>query len=215
MNLERASLWILIVSLLGANLVVAHHLRKTKSVNAELYNRTIEQTVEQDIHSNKNENRLILSLGQLVLEGEKLNDIPLYTKDDEKTNLSNVLTESYKLIYFFSHDGCNACYEPFLIKLEEMSQKIGKENMLLLTNMNRRTLKLLWGEKDDELYPYRMIEEFNSPAFDISYAYAFLLNKDMTIKKLVITDKINTTLSNSYLNYLVQYFNEKKNTFIK
>ena len=162
-------------------------------------------------HLLDNHNKLItFSKLQYHAENQEIKDIMIYDKENKELPISDMLSNHSKLIYYYSEKGCNGCFEPFLYKLNSISNSIGKNNIIVISDFpNYRTFKASVGDKFKNIDIYRISERPELiKAQDHEYAYAFLMKSDRRAHKVIITDKINTDFTNEYLSYLSEYFKQ-------
>lgn len=153
-----------------------------------------------------------LSILQYHAENQTVENIKLYSKNNKNIFLSDIVSNSPKLIFYYSEKGCSACYEPFLYRLDSISNSIGIENIIVISDFsNHRSFTVATKNKFNNLNIYRTEEKIkiiNDKEYN--YAYSFLIKSDMIANKVIITDKSNTNISNEYLNYMIEYFKRIK-----
>lgn len=159
--------------------------------------------------SYKLENITIISKLQHYAEGKKIPDCLLYRLEGDSLYLSSLCSNKKKLVYFFAEQSCAVCYLPFLEKLQEMSNVIGKENIILLAKFDKnRNLKAFIQDNKVTQEVYRLDRDLNIYPEYNDYALAFLLSQDMLIENVIITDKSNVELTNDYLKIIQQRLKE-------
>lgn len=153
----------------------------------------------------KLENITIMSKLQHYAEGRKIVDCTIYKQNEDSLSLSDLCSERKKLFYFFSEQSCAICYIPFLEKLKDIAEVVGKENIILLAKFDKnRSLKAFAEENNITQDIYRMDVDLNIYPEYNDYALAFLLTHNMQIENVIITDKSNVELSNDYLKIIQQ-----------
>mgnify|MGYP000018399253 FL=1 len=181
-----------------------------KNQNEELQNLNAEQSYVL-------ENITILSKLQHFAEGHNLENYTLYTTDGDSCELKDVC-KGEKLIYYFSEQGCQVCYQPFLKKLVELSKKIGKEHIVVIGKFEeRRSFKLFLQNltPNNDLTIYQTKTELNIYPEYNEYALAFQVTKDLAINNICITDKSNTELSADYLKLIEKKFNNSTSSQVE
>lgn len=171
----------------------------------------IEKCLEYDFQMNysiDNRNKLLLfSQLQLRAEDMEINNVTLIGKDDKKIPLYDLLTDTPKLIYYFSTSGCTGCYEPVLLKLDSISKVIGEDKILIVSDIpSKRIFESFIDGKFEHINLYRINEKFNlvkSP--DYEFAYAFLLDKRAIAHKVIITDKSNVDFTDAYFASFIEF----------
>ena len=150
------------------------------------------------------ENISIISKLQHYAEGSHLENYTLYTTTDDSCKLQDLCC-SKKLVYYFSEQGCKSCYLPFLKKLNDLSDMLGKDNVVIICKFTKKrafhlfiqdldfklTPNVYWSKCDLKIFP-----EYND------YALAFWLSSDLIIDNVCITDKSNVELSSDYLKII-------------
>lgn len=156
------------------------------------------------------ENITVISKLQHYAEGRSVDNYTLYSADGDSCKLQDVCKEK-KLVYYLSEQGCQICYQPFLEKLNDLADKIGKENIVVIAKFSeKRVFKLFLQDLDFEMKPavYQCRTDFDIYPEYNDYAMAFLLAKDLVIDNICITDKSNTKLSGDYLKLIEKEFEE-------
>ncbi len=198
---------VFVVVLIIFNIASVYQLFAEREMKKKVYSLLLESKSDYELIVDNNNDLVTILRMQISVEGEHLDNVAITNLPGENDMLKNLFSDEYKLVYFFPEKGCPSCYEPFLLKLLEMRDSIGKENIVLITDFNLRSLKSFWVDKDSEMFPFRLSRNWGIPQTEPAFAYAFLLNKDMVVRKIIITDKINVDFCSEYLNYIVSYFN--------
>lgn len=157
----------------------------------------------------ENQNKLItFSKLQYHAENQQVDNVKLYDKNNKELFLQDLLSNRPKLIYYYSEKSCTGCFEPFLYKLDSISNYLETENIIIISNFsNYRSLKASIKNKYKNINIYRTEEKIKIiDTSDYDYAYAFLIKANREAHKIIITDKINTDFTNEYLNYIADYF---------
>lgn len=162
-------------------------------------------------HIMDNREKLItFSKLQYHAENQEVKNIALYDKDNKKVFISDILSNHSKLIYYYSETGCSSCFEPFLYKLDSITNLIGKDNIIVISDYaNYRTFKASVNDKFKHINIYRITQKLDMiKTHDNDYAYAFLMKSDRKAHKVIITDKINTDFTDEYISYMTEYFKQ-------
>lgn len=181
----------------------------TKKVISERYMNQIEELQ----HSNAGltymlENVVVISKLQHYAEGRTLKNYTLHTVLGDTCKLKD-LCNGRKLIYYFSGQGCQTCYLPVLNKLTDLSEKIGKENMIVIGMFKeKRAFKLFLQDLNPDVgfTIYQSEKEFDIYPDYNDYAQFFQLTNDLVINNICITDKSNVELSDNYLKLVENDF---------
>ena len=151
---------------------------------------------------------ITLSIFQYHAENKNVTNVELYDCNNKNIFLADILSNRPKLIYYYSEKGCLGCYEPFLYKLDSLSNSIGSDNIIVISDFsNHRSFMVSMNNKFKHLNIYRTKEKLEIISNkENDYAYAFLIESDMKAHKVIITDKSNTDFTSEYLNYMIEYF---------
>lgn len=160
-------------------------------------------------HLLDNRNKLItFHKIQYYAENCLINNIKLYNRDNKELFLQNILSHSPQFIYYFSEKGCTGCFEPFLYKLDSLSNSIGSDNIIVISEFsNNRSFKKFIENKFNKINIYRTKEKLGIINIqDYEYAYAFLTDSNRKAHKVIITDKSNVDFTDEYLKYTIDFF---------
>lgn len=157
------------------------------------------------------ENISVISRLQHYAEGDTLDNYILYTLDGDSCWIKDLCIKK-KIVYYFSEQSCQICYLPFLKKINDLSKKIGRENILVIGKFSKkRSFQLFLQDLDFkiDIDIFRTVKDFNIYPEYNDYAQAFLLKKDLVIDNICITDKSNKEQSDNYLKIIEKNFLNK------
>lgn len=205
----------IVFTLILLNIIISYSLYTNKNKLASV----VEKYWDYDFKINyllDNHQKLILfSKLQYHAENQEIKNIIIYDKENKELPISDILSNHSKLIYYYSEKGCNGCFEPFLYKLDSISNFIGKNNIIVISDFpNYRIFKASTENKLKNINIYRVSEKLELiKSQEHEFAYAFLMKSDRKAHKVIITDKINTDFTNEYLSYIGEYFKQMSNYF--
>ena len=194
-------IFVLLAILLSCFSIKNQNLVKEKNIQ-------IEKLKELDVEKQYIvENLAVISKLQYFAEGKKIDNCMLYKENKDSLHLLDLLSDKPKLVYFFSEQSCTVCSHPFLKKIVNLSEKIGKENVLIVGKfLNHRNYKSFLQDNIIEHEIYRIGCDLNLfPEYN-DYAMAFLLSNNRIIDKLIIVDKTNVLLSDNYIKLIEKQF---------
>jgi hypothetical protein len=118
------------------------------------------------------------------------------------------LVERPKLIFGSSQNMCSPCIYAVLDKIKEVFPDYAEnENILFVADIEQR-LKENYHHK--KVLGFYQKEEF--PLYKSGMPYLFVLDKDLVIKMLYITDKTNPDLTREYLTIIKKKFSGIENS---
>lgn len=208
--MKKQVLYGIIAVLLIAVGYLIYALETEKQILKESVNELTELQGVMADQSYELENITVISKLQHYAEGRSVDNYTLYSVDGDSCKLQDVCKEK-KLVYYLSEQGCQICYLPFLEKLNDLADEIGKENIVVIAKFSeKRAFKLFLQDLDFEMKPavYQSRTDFDIYPEYNDYAMAFLLAKDLVIDNICITDKSNTKLSGDYLKLIEKEFEE-------
>lgn len=205
--MEKRGLYAIIVVLVITIGYLAYVLDAEKKIIRQHVNELTELQGMMADQSYKLENITIISKLQHYAEGRTLDNYTLYSANGDSCRLRDVCKDK-KLVYYLSEQGCQTCYLPFLKRVNELADTIGKEKILVIAKFSeRRAFKLFLQDLgfDLKLIVYQTRTDFDIYPEYNDYAMAFMLGQDLEIDNICITDKSNTALSGDYLK-LIHFF---------
>lgn len=175
---------IVIMALSCSLLYFMHKEKRERTEKEKIFNTWLDAQSESDIKTHTLENLKAISKIQYLAEDMTVQNISLYNiNNNDSCRLTSKLANKYKLIYYFSNKGCPGCHEPIILKLDEIGKKIGYDKIIILANFEtKRHLNTYWLNKPSLLLIHRISNDLGlfNILDDSHYAYAFLLNSDLS-----------------------------------
>ena len=151
--MRKQVLYGIIAVLLIAVGYLIYALETEKQILKESINELAELQGVMADQSYELENITVISKLQHYAEGRSVDNYTLYSADGDSCKLQDVCKEK-KLVYYLSEQGCQICYQPFLEKLNDLADKIGKENIVVIAKFSeKRVFKLFLQDLDFEMKP--------------------------------------------------------------
>lgn len=192
------------------NVVLLVQISREKKLNRQLSVMIEDKQYKLDGFTHTQENLQALSNLQQFAENKKVDDVMLYTQSEDSLRLGTLLNADNKFVYYFSENGCSACFEPFIQKLEKQADEIGVENIIVIAGFKgNRNLKSFLKDRVTKLQVYRTTSPLKIFPEDNFYAYAFLLNNTLTAQNVALTDKSNVFITDDYLQLMTKRFKKK------
>jgi hypothetical protein len=151
-------------------------------------------------------NLLNTSLAYEFLSAPIDGNIKLFDLQNNSTALLRVVKNHPILIFKYSSLNCNVCVDEQITLLKKLGDKIGTENILILTNYN----------SPRELILYLRINQINIKVFNLNEValtpidknvpYYFILDKDLLLKMLFIPTKGDINLTKQYFEKICYRF---------
>lgn len=200
---------VFLVVTIFAIIAISFWIFKSEKTKLESQKKQIENLQKSNAElTNIIENIAVISKLQHYAEGHTLKNYTLHTIEGDTLKLKDLCKEK-KLIYYFSEQGCQLCYLPFLKKLTDLYRRTGKENIIIIGKFKeRRAFKLFLQDLNTEVKPhiYQSKKDFEIYPEYNDYAQIFQLTEDLVINNICITDKSNTKISDDYLKLIEQVF---------
>jgi hypothetical protein len=184
-------------------------LDKLKSKN-ENYNEVVAalQDCEQDNSSYDSYQKVLIKciLQQIKNEGTHIDtNIELMSLSGEQRSFASVVGRKSKFVMFFSDKNCSKCVEDQVKKLNLVAEKIGKENILLLSSFgNLKDMLIFKNENNISSNNFfntnslgLQLENFNTPFF-------FMIDGTLNINKVFVPQDGLPELDEMYLEIIVK-----------
>lgn len=175
----------------------------------KMYKKYDTERREHILSQNKNELHIDRFRKQLHSDGCQIENLQLVNSNYDSVHLSNLLT-SKKLIYRYPEKSCSACTQIDIERIKEISKKIGKEEILIISNFNElrsftefnKTMSL-YAQCYNYQYDFGLAVESNTD-FRVD-PFFFVLDKDLTTMLLFYAGDY-PELGEIYLNRISDLF---------
>lgn len=129
--------FVLIISLFVITFIVQTVIINRLSNKNTIYSQQIARLVPERTQM-KSKVRLLSHLYEqsFKLSGTKLNEILVENNVREKISLNDICNKKLKLVYYFNEYSCLACVDEELIRLNEVIDSIGKENVMVIASFS-------------------------------------------------------------------------------
>ncbi len=204
MKVKNSTLCIILIVIsfvtILTNIRTIINCRKTEANITSLYN-----IQKNQLHSLKYNDSLRIFLAKLRID----KTLRLWNEIDDEIALEQ-LVNTPKLIYMFSSLSCNSCIENEISLLKNYANKIGEENIILISNFS----------DINYMYKFKRINELNrfqiynlkdnyihSKLAEQSIPYYFIVENDFITKAFFFSNKSLNKLTERYYNLIrVRYF---------
>jgi hypothetical protein len=143
---------------------------------------------------------------QHIDEGKAVNNVDLLNINGTKTCFKDVVSNSPKLVLYFSEKGCVTCIDNTIKLIKNYASKISKSNLIVIASFeNVREFKLFTYEIEYDTFLLRGqnlgldIENFQIP-------FIFYVDNNMFVRNLFIPSKEIHEISINYLDIMVDRF---------
>lgn len=145
---------------------------------------------------------------QYKYEGYHFKDVKIKDITGKEIFLSTLLDENYKVIFKFSKYNCNVCIEKEVDRLADLSKKVGKNSIIILSEGHsiRQTLAFVQDRKLD-------IKVFTVPLGSMddvmekeNMPFLCVMNKEMTAKEFFIPIKELREYTDAYHQYIYEHY---------
>lgn len=150
-------------------------------------------------------------LASIKSEGYKLPEgIILETRFHEKVSLDSLLTTGPKFLVRYSISACPACLEQQIPEINNLSDSIGKENIIFISPYDSpRNIEVI-EKKLQPKYDIYMLTGWNSQIENIAETEMFIITPDRVAKHIYIPRKEMPTHLSEYLEFIKCQFNHLK-----
>jgi hypothetical protein len=148
---------------------------------------------------------------QYQSENNTINNIEGYIRQNEKTDLKSLLSDSLTFVFRYNENNCNICVEEALKPLMEFSTQIGVKNILIITSYrNIRTMQIFIRKQAPGIHVFNSNEDINLPIEKWNTPYFFLLDNTLKAQLVFMPIKEIQNYTREYLNVVNQRFFKKK-----
>jgi hypothetical protein len=183
---------IIVIFLLSINITLLFALKKSKLKC---------QTYIESIKNSEHEEKLILTFrlfsvtdisGQI--RTQILKDNPIFV---------NEFKDQDKVVAYVPKDGCASCISRLFIDLDILSKVIGKNRVIIATNMNDHGKPLYNSDFD---FTHYYIENFFPEIDTYNQPFLFIMNRFFEVKLLFIPDLLPEFRQEYFENTMIDYF---------
>lgn len=181
----------------------------------------LNKTIVEDLNNTKElknsfhlTNELLINNIGLQFQSDGLyldKNAKLITIDEDTIIISDILNKTPKVFYYYSELSCSVCFEEELRNLENASEKIGKENIILLVSFRKLrdiTALIRIHQIDFKLYNLNF-RPIGIPVEDYNVPFVFLADNTYKINHLFIPSKEINNLSDMYYDIIYnKYYND-------
>lgn len=153
------------------------------------------------------------------ISGAQLNngikiDTGILVKDinNASVSLRSLIGKGTKLIIRNNEDGCGLCIEHELTLIKKFEEKIGKENIILVTTHNNVRKLKVFKEKNNINLDVYVCPTLELPYEKISKKpFLFLMDSSFVTSNFFIPELSESTISETYYSNIIdRYFTEKQ-----
>lgn len=154
----------------------------------------------------------ILNNNKLLDREQKLVNI-----EGDTVSLGSVFKGGPKLVIRYSVLNCQVCVDEEMIRLKKLGERIGNENIVILTYYQRFRDVIVFHKKTKNPFPVYFIPDNNLklPVEEENIPYLFVSDEDCLAKMFFIPEKTMPEISNIYYEQVAdRYFSNNELTAI-